>query len=108
MNTRNKLSGIAILLVVLLVGLFSFTTPASAMTCSSATLDGEITSGTLPIRARFTYGTSYNTVASGGGIPTTVQTFNSYEGVQQFISGLSESTTYYFRPVSYTHLTLPT
>ena len=97
MKNKIKLSVGLILSVVMLFSFFAVTTPVSASTCDSATLNGSITSGTLPIRARFTYSTDYNTVFNGGGIPTTVQTFNSYGPIQQVIYGLTASTKYYFR-----------
>jgi len=98
-NNRIKALVGLILGITTLFGLFGFTTPAAAMTCNSATLTGTVITGTPPTHARFTYGTNYNTVASGGGIPTSVQYFYN-EGtfpIQQYISGLSENTTYYFR-----------
>ena len=97
MKNKIKLSVGLILSVVMLFSFFAVTTPVSASTCDSATLNGSITSGTLPIRARFTYSTDYNTVFNGGGTPTTVQTVDSYKSIQQVIYGLTASTTYYFR-----------
>ncbi len=99
MNRKIKLCVISVLSIVTLVGAFSVATPAYAMTCHSATLTGTVDTGTPPTRARFTYGTSYSQVQSGAGIPTTVQTFNTQGSfpIQQYIDGLSESTTYYYR-----------
>lgn len=91
----------SILGVMTLFGLFAVSTPASAMTCNSATLTGTVDTGTPPARARFEYSTNYNTVANDNGITTPVQVFDD-EGtfhIQQFISGLSENTTYYYRLV---------
>src|SRR3989344_3829054 len=87
--------------IFILFGFFAFGAPVSAMTCSSATLAGNVITGTPPTHARFEYSTSYNSVANGGGTTTAVQYFYS-DGtfpIQQFISGLSPSTTYYYRLV---------
>src|SRR3989344_3467514 len=87
--------------IFILFGFFAFGAPVSAMTCSSATLTGNVITGTPPTHARFEYSTSYNGVANGGGTTTAVQYFYS-DGtfpIQQFISGLSPSTTYYYRLV---------
>jgi uncharacterized repeat protein (TIGR01451 family) len=88
--------------VVMLSGLFAFAapTPAQASTaCDGRIITGTVDTGTPPTRARFTYGTSFSVVSSGGGTPTAVQTFNT-EGsfpMEQLITGLSENTTYYYR-----------
>ena len=87
--------------VVTLFGFFAVPTKVSAMTCTSATLSGTVITGTPPAHARFEYGTDYNTVVNGGGTTTAVQIFDT-EGtfpIQQFISGLTENTTYYNRLV---------
>ncbi|MFA6257567.1 MAG: hypothetical protein WC671_00975 [Candidatus Paceibacterota bacterium] len=97
MNNKIKLSIGFLLSVITLFSFLIIPTPASAMTCGSATLTGDVITGTPPARARFTYGTSYNTVANGGGTPTTVQTFYTDGYIEQYISGLAENTTYYFR-----------
>src|SRR3989344_2674440 len=99
MNRKIKLFVGMTLGVATLFGLFVIANPALAMTCNSATLTGTVETGTPPTHARFSYGTNYSTVANGGGTTTAVQYFYN-EGtypIQQFISGLSESTTYYFR-----------
>lgn len=82
-----------------LFGLFAVAVPkdASAMTCNSATLTGNVITGTPPARARFEYSTSQSAVSNGQGITTTVQTFYSDGPIQQFVSGLTESTNYYYR-----------
>ncbi|MFA5792059.1 MAG: hypothetical protein WC884_03415 [Candidatus Paceibacterota bacterium] len=99
MNKKIKLSIGLMLSVITLFGFFAVTTPASAMTCDSATLAGNVITGTPPTHARFAYSTNYNTVANGGGTTTAVQYFYN-DGtfpIQQFVSGLSQNTTYYFR-----------
>ena len=101
MNTKIRFFISIFVAFVTLLGLFGVAnpTPVSAMTCDSATFTGTVITGTPPARARFTYGTDYSTVASGGGIPTQVQIFNT-DGtfpIEQFISGLSPNTTYYDR-----------
>ncbi|MCM2338971.1 MAG: hypothetical protein NDI62_00740 [Burkholderiales bacterium] len=99
MSTKIKL---LIVGTVTLLGIFANGNVVSAQTvtsCNSATLTGTVTTGTPPTHARFTYSTSYSTVANGAGTITPVQYFNT-EGtfpIQQYISGLSENTTYYFR-----------
>jgi uncharacterized repeat protein (TIGR01451 family) len=98
-NNRIKALVGLVLGITILFGLLAFATPAAAMTCNSATLTGTVITGTPPTHARFAYGTNYNTVANGGGTTTQVQYFYN-EGtfpIQQYISGLSENTTYYFR-----------
>lgn len=97
MNNKIKLSISLMLSVFALFSFFIIPKPASAMTCDSATLTGDVVTGTPPARARFTYSTSRSTVVNGGGIPTTVQTFYSNGPIEQYISGLAENTTYYFR-----------
>lgn len=84
---------------VLVLGFFSIATPTYATNCSSATVTGTVVTGTPPTHARFAYSTNYSTVAGSQGITTPVQYFYS-EGtypIQQFISGLSANTTYYYR-----------
>ncbi len=95
MNKKIVLS--AFLGFAILLGLFAVGTPASAITCDSATLSGFVVTNGNSTRARFTYGTNFNIVSSGGGTPTTVQTFNSDSFVYQLISNLSGNTTYYYR-----------
>ena len=95
----KKLSISIFVVFITLFGIFAVATPAHAMTCTSATFTGTVVTGTPPTHARFTYGTDYSTVANGGGIPTAVQVFstNGTFPIEQFVSGLSESTTYYYR-----------
>src|SRR3989339_1697760 len=94
---KNIQTKILILSVVALFGLLAVPTPVSALTCNDAILTGNVITGTPPAYARFTYGTSYNTVANGGGMATATQTFYSDGPIEQYISGLAENTTYYFR-----------
>ncbi len=104
MNKKIKLSvGLIMLSVFTLFGFFVAATPASALTCNSFTLRGIVNdTGTPPAYVWFEYGTNYNTVANGGGTRTAERVFN-YEGfnipVEQYISGLSENTTYYYQLV---------
>jgi uncharacterized repeat protein (TIGR01451 family) len=100
MNKQIKLIvSVLVIFTSLFAGFFAVATPASAMTCNSATITGTVITGTPPTHARFTYGTSYSTVANGGGTPTAVQVFstNGTFPIEQFISGLTENTTYYYR-----------
>src|SRR3989344_3980581 len=102
MKTNSKFSlKFSLLGLIALIGLFAgVPQQASAITCDSATLTGWFDTGTPPTHARFEYGTSYSQVANGGGIPTQVQYFdteNTHQTISQFIDGLTESTTYYFR-----------
>ncbi len=99
MNKKTKILAGTILSILMLSGLFSVGAPkASAMTCNSATFDGYVyTAGNTETHARFTYGTDSNVVQSGGGTATQVQYFYSDSEVQQFVTGLSPSTTYYDR-----------
>jgi len=104
MKTKIKQVMFAVaILSVFSLGFFANANNASAQytvqACDSATITGTVITGTPPAHARFEYGTNYNTVASGGGIKTDIKSFDT-EGnfpVSQFISGLSENTTYYYR-----------
>src|SRR3989344_1699194 len=98
-NKKISLPVILTLSILTLFGLFTLPAPAEAITCDSVTLTGTATTGTPPARARLTYDTNYLVVANGNGTPTIVRTFEN-EGVfaiQQYVSGLSENTTYYYR-----------
>jgi uncharacterized repeat protein (TIGR01451 family) len=95
MNTKIKLSVFAVFVV--LFGLFAVATPASAMTCNSATIYSTTSTYTYPISAYFVYGTDYNTVANGGGTSTSTQTIEPGSTIQQLISGLLGNTTYYYK-----------
>ena len=99
MNKKIKLS--VLIGFIAIFGLFTSVTPVYAMTCNSATLTGTVVTGTPPTNARFEYGTSYSSVANGQGTTTAVQTFSTRGTfpIQQFVSGLLENTTYYFRLV---------
>lgn len=97
-NNKIKLSVGLILSVFALFSFFIIPNKASALTCNSATITGDVETGTPPTYARFLYSPNYDTVANGGGKTTTVRYFYS-EGtfpIDQFISGLSENTTYYY------------
>ncbi|HAS80962.1 TPA: hypothetical protein DD445_02045 [Candidatus Nomurabacteria bacterium] len=96
MNTKIKL---LIVGTIALFGLFMATNPVSAMTCNSATISGTVVTGTPPTHARFAYNANYNTVLSGQGTTTPVQYFYTKGTfpIEQLISGLTESTTYYYR-----------
>jgi hypothetical protein len=77
----------------------SSSTQLTVAHCNSATFTGTLTTGTPPTIARFTYATEEETVANGGGLATAGRYFDK-DGtfrIMQFVSGLSESTTYYYR-----------
>jgi hypothetical protein len=77
----------------------SLSTPVQVAHCNSATFTGTVDTGTPPTHARFAYATDKETVANGGGLTTAVRFFHE-EGtfhILQFVPGLSESTTYYYR-----------
>lgn len=99
-NIKTKLLIVSILT---LVGIFALGNIVSAQivvpSYDSATITGTVITGTPPTHARFSYATSYSTVANGQGTTTPVQYFYT-EGtfpIQQYISGLTENTTYYYR-----------
>ena len=97
-NNKIKLSVGLILGVFTLFGFLAVPTPASAITCNSVTITGDVITGTPPAYARFLYSPDYTTVANGGGMTTTVHNFYT-EGtfpLDQFVSGLTENTTYYY------------
>src|SRR3989338_6706142 len=100
-NSTIKLkTGFVILsLIISLFGIFAGATPASALTCNSATITGTVFAGTPPTTAWFEYSHNYTRVANGDGNRTQVRTFNS-EGtfqMEQFVSGFNENTTIYYR-----------
>jgi uncharacterized repeat protein (TIGR01451 family) len=99
MNKKIKLSIGLILGVFSLFGFFAVATPASAATCSTAILNGTVITGTPPAQAHFVYGTNYNTVLNGGGTSTPTRSYYTQGSfpIQENISGLTESTTYYFQ-----------
>jgi uncharacterized repeat protein (TIGR01451 family) len=98
MNTKKITEHIgAILGIFIFLGIFSFTTEAKAMTCDSATITGYVITNGNTTRARFTYSTTSSTVSSGGGSATSVQTVQNDQEIEQLLSGLSASTTYYYR-----------
>ena len=99
LNTRLKV-GLSILSsIIMLFGLFAGATPASALTCNSATITGTVFAGTPPTTAWFEYSHNYTRVANGDGNKTPVQTFYT-KGIfpmEYFLSGRKENTTYYYR-----------
>jgi len=97
MNKKIKLSVGLVLSVLMLSGFFVGAKPASAITCDSATFSGFVVTNGNTINTRFEYDSNYNTVASGQGIKTNIQTFTSNSFVYQLVSNLSPETTYYFR-----------
>ena len=99
MNNKIRFAIGVILGITTLFGLLGFAGKASAMTCDSATITGTVYANTPPVQAWFEWGTSYNSVSGGQGTRTSTQYFNSKGTfpVEQFLSGLSESTTYYYR-----------
>jgi len=99
MNIKTKLLASIFVVFIAFSGLFAFTTPASAMTCNSATIYSTVSTYSHPISAYFTYGTDYNQVALGQGIPTPPQTVASNSYIEQLITGLTENTTYYYKLV---------
>ena len=105
-NKKIKLFlGLMLSLFIVFGGLFAGAIPASALTCDSATLTGTVNTGTPPppVWAQFKYSTSYSTVANNGGIATSMQYFYTQGSfpIEQYISGLSENTTYYYRLIVY-------
>ena len=97
----KKLSILIFTVFAFAIGFFGSTSPAHAMTCNSATFTGTVDTGTPPTQAWFEYGTDSSTVSNGSGTRTATQTFNT-EGsfpIQQYVSGLSENTSYYYRLV---------
>ena len=105
-NKKIKLFlGLMLSLFIVFGGLFAGAIPASALTCDSATLTGTVNTGTTPppVWAQFKYSTSYSTVANNGGIATSMQYFYTQGSfpIEQYISGLSENTTYYYRLIVY-------
>ena len=97
-NNKIKLSVGLILGVFALFSFLAVPTRASAITCNSVTITGDVITGTPPSYARFLYSPNYTEVATGGGMTTTVHNFYT-EGtfpLDQFVSGLTENTTYYY------------
>lgn len=87
-------------MLIAIFGLFINVSPAQAMTCNSATLNGTVdVNATPPTSAHFEYGTSYNSVQNGQGLRTATQLFYGNGSIEQLINGLTENTTYYFRLV---------
>src|ERR1035437_253527 len=99
MNTKMKLSISMFAVLFTIFGLFGFATPASAMTCNSATIYSTVSTYNHTVSVSFSYGTNYNQVALGQGIPTPPQTVASNSYVEQLITGLTENTTYYYKLV---------
>lgn len=97
---NNKTLVLGLMAVFLVLELFSGAGTVSAQTstalsCNSITLDGTaIPVADNPLTASFEYGT---TQSFGSRTPS--QTFNTTSNYSQTITGLSESTTYYFRAV---------
>ena len=103
MNKKINLSivGLITLSVFALFGFFANANSASALTCNSVTVYGTVHTGTPPAWAWFEYSTNYNTVANAQGTPTAEKAYYS-EGsfpIEQYISGLSANTTYYYQLV---------
>jgi len=98
LNKQTKIIIIALIFgFSAFVGFFNYANRAEAMTCDSATITGYVSTYGNETRARFTYSTNWNTVASGGGIATPVKIFQNDGSAEQFLSGLSGDTTYYYR-----------
>jgi len=75
-----------------------------AMTPTSATLTGTVDTGTPPMRAWFEYDKNYDSLAAADGIvmPQVAGSPFIREGtypIEQYITGLSPNTTYYYRLV---------
>lgn len=96
-NKKIKLSAMFILSAIILLGFFIAPAQTFALTCNSVTFTGNILINDSPARVRFTYGADFNAVANGRGIETPTQTFYSNGNIEQFVSGLSENTIYYYR-----------
>lgn len=99
MNKKIKLYISLILGISIIVGFFAIANPALALTCNSATLQGTLSIVNPPVSARFSYSADRSKVENGGGAKTAPQTFPNRGNftVEQFISGLTEKTTYYYR-----------
>ena len=93
----KKLSISAFTVFITLFGLFAVAAPASAMTCNSATIESTVSTYSQPVSAHFNYGTDYNQVALGEGIQTPPQTIAPNSYITQLLTGLTESTTYYYK-----------
>ncbi|MEK7148511.1 MAG: hypothetical protein AAB770_01195 [Patescibacteria group bacterium] len=103
MNTKIKLFSATLIALTGLFGVvnFAYAQSVTITTCTSATVNGTITStsGGVQTSAWFEWGTSYVAVDSGAGTDTSTQTFSTPQDFSQLISGLSPSTTYYYRAV---------
>ena len=97
MNRIIKLSVSMFVVFITIFGLFAPATPAFAMTCNSATIYSTVSTYSHPVSVSFSYGTNYNQVALGQGIPTPPQTVASNSYVEQLITGLTGNTTYYYK-----------
>jgi len=101
MTTANKTLVFRSFLVAALMGsaLFGISTAdaqtATVGTCTSATLNGSVAPNGLPTNVWFEWGTTQSL-----GTATQVQTFSANSNFNQLVSGLTPSTTYFFRAVA--------
>src|SRR3989344_2339198 len=102
MNKKIKLLGVTLVAVAALFAGASFASAQTAMvaSCSSATLNATLSdTGGASTSVWFEWGTNYSNVDSGSGTRTSSQVFNSPQSFSQVVSGLNQSTTYYYRAV---------
>ncbi len=101
-NITTKASIAFIVTMITILGSFGVASPVSAATsCNSRTITGVVDTGTPPARSRFEYATSYSAVVNGNSTKTTVRQFDTDGSfpVDEFITGLSGNTTYFYRLV---------
>src|SRR5258706_9982164 len=98
---KNKIS-ISLVAIFVMVVLFSGAGTSSAQTtnqvspsCNSVTLTGDVTPNGNPTDVWFEWGTSQFL-----GSRTPNQNFSSPSNFSAFVSGLTESTTYYYRAMA--------
>ncbi len=101
MNKKIKLLGISIIATMgFFVGVNVVFAQNVVANCTSATLNGSVTTNGAMTNSWFEWSMYQDTVISGSGTRTNNQVFTSNSSFNQLVSGLTANTIYYYRAVA--------